>query len=285
MKGDGMILVTGATGTIGRELVRLLAGDGYDVAAITRNPAAAGLPDDVHVVEADPTKPQTLADALHDAEAIFLNPAAVEGAAEELLALAVEQGVKRAVLLSALSVEYPAGEARFADRFRVLEEAVKASGLEWTFLRSGDFDSNARVWIPQIRGGDVVRGPYGDAATSPIDERDVAAVAARALVEPGHAGKAYVLTGPESLSNRDKVRIVGEAIGRELTFQELTPEQARGGMSAAGVPEEIIDRLLGSQADYAVTPGPTTGTVAELLGRPPLAFADWARDHAAMFRN
>ncbi|MGW0811469.1 hypothetical protein ACWD0F_51270, partial [Nonomuraea sp. NPDC002799] len=113
--------------------------------------------------------------------------------------------------------------------------------------------------------------------------RDIAEVAVAALVNPAHEGRSYLLTGPQSLTQHDKVRLIGEAIGRALTFQELTPEQIRQAMLAQGLPEEIADRLLGSLADYARAPGPTTDTVRQLLGRPALTFAAWATDNATAF--
>jgi len=239
-----LILVTGATGNVGREVVNVLLDDGQEVAAVTRNPAAA-----------------------------------------ELLALAVEQDVERVVALSAVTVQYAAGYRRFADAFEALEDAIKASGLQWTFLRSADYAANTLAWAPQIRSASVVRSAYGDAATSTIHEWDVAAITARVLVNSAYAGHSYVLTGPQSLTQRDKGRLIGEAIGKELSFEELPLEQLRQAMLAQGLPEDIPDRLLGSLADYAKQPGPSSGTMEHALGRPALTFAEWAAEHAAAFRN
>jgi uncharacterized protein YbjT (DUF2867 family) len=285
-----MILVTGATGNVGREVVNVLLDDGQEVAAVTRNSAAAELPGGAHVVGGDPSRPQTLMSALRGVEAVLISPRALgdatAGAATaELLALAAEQGAERVVTLSAATVQYAAGYRRFADAFKAVEDAVKASGLQWTFLRSADYAANALAWAPQIRSASVVRGAYGDAATSTIHERDVAAVAARALVNPAHAGHSYVLTGPQSLTQREKVRLIGEAIGKELSFEELPPEQLRQAMLAQGLPEDVPDRLLGSLADYAKQPGPSSDTVEQVLGRPALTFAEWAAEHADAFRN
>ncbi|MEU8230916.1 hypothetical protein AB0C12_15085 [Actinoplanes sp. NPDC048967] len=120
--------------------------------------------------------------------------------------------------------------------------------------------------------------------TSTVDERDVAAVAVRALLEPEHAGRTYLLTGPQPLTQAAKVDAIGRATGRELSFAEITPEQVRQGMLAAGLPAEIPDRLLGSLAGCARAPGPFSTTVAEVLGRPGRTFAEWATDHAERFR-
>jgi uncharacterized protein YbjT (DUF2867 family) len=285
-----MILVTGATGNVGREAVKLLLEDGQQVVAVTRHAETAALPSGAHVVEGDPSHPMTLIPALQGVTAVLISPRALGDATAgaevaELLALPAAQGVQRVVALSAATVQYPAGERRFADAFRAVEEAVKASGRQWTILRSADYDSNALAWAPQIKATGVVRGAYGDAATSAIHERDVAAVAARALVDATHTGQAYLLTGPQSLTQRDKVRLIGEAIGRELSWEELPPAQIRQAMLAQGLPADIPDRLLGSTADYAREPGPSSDTVAQILGRPALTFATWAAEHAGAFKN
>jgi uncharacterized protein YbjT (DUF2867 family) len=285
-----MILVTGATGNVGREVVNQLLEDGQKVRAVTRDPATAALPDGAEVVGGDPSQATTLKSALPGVEVVLVSPRALGDATAgtataELLALAAAQGVERVVALSAATVEYPAGYRRFADAFRAVEEAVRASGLPWTILRSTDYTSNSLAWAPQIRATGVVRGAYARAATSTIHERDVAAVAAQALVNPAHAGYAYLLTGPQSLSQCDKVRLIGEAIGKKLSFEELPPEQVRQAMLAQGLPEDVPERLLGSLADYAKQPGPTSHTVAQVLGRPALTFAAWAAEHAAAFRS
>ena len=279
-----MILVTGATGNVGREVVKLLLESGEEVGAVTRDPGSAAVPPGAYVVGGDPSRPATLTSALRDVEAVLLSPRAVGDAAAEFLSLAGEHGARRVVLLSALTVEYPAGAARFADAFRAAEDVVTGCGLDWTVLRCADFATNALAWAPQIRQAGVVRGAFGDAATSSIHERDIAAVAASALASSAHAGT-YVLTGPQSLTQRDKVRLIGEAIGRKLPFQEISPQQVRQAMITQGLPGEIPDRLLGSLAHYAKQPGPSSDTVQQVLGRPALTFAQWAADHAAAFQN
>ncbi|MGP3961766.1 NAD(P)H-binding protein [Nonomuraea sp. 3N208] len=278
-----MILITGANGVVGRQVMNQLLQDDTAVTAVTRSPAEAKLPDRVRAVNGDLFHPQWIEQALEGAEAIQISPRAAGPGLGDLLKLAAKQGVRRAVLLSATTVEYPAGEARFAAQFKLAEELVMSSGLDWTVLRLADFAANALAWAPQLKAGDVVRGAYGQAATSPIHETDIAAVAVQALRTSAHAGKVYTLTGPQSLDQFEKVRLIGAAIGRELSFQELPPEQVRQGLLAQGLPEEVPARLLGSLADYASRPGPTTATVEELLGRPALTFADWAHDNARAF--
>lgn len=272
-----MILITGANGVVGRQVMKLLSQEGTAVTAVSRGPGGA------RVVQGDLFRPEWIEPALEGVEAIQISPRATGPGLEELLKLAVKQGVRRVVLLSATTVEHPAGEERFAAQFRLAEDLVTSSGLEWTVLRLADFAANALAWAPQIKAGDVVRGAYGKAATSPVHETDIAMVAAQALRSSAHAGSVHTLTGSQSLDQYEKVRLIGAAVGRTLSFQEVPPELVRQGMLAQGLPEEVPARLLGSLADYATRPGPTTSTVEDLLGRPALSFADWARDNASAF--
>ncbi|MFK0249673.1 NAD(P)H-binding protein [Amycolatopsis azurea] len=280
-----MILITGANGVVGRHVMNVLLAQGVSVGAVTRGADGTRLPENVEAVVGDLGRPSWIGTALEGAEAIQISPRATGAGLEELLKLAAERGVRRVVLLSATTVEYPAGEARFAAQFEHAEDLVARSGLEWTVLRLADFAANALAWVPQLKAGDVVRGAYGRAASSPIHETDIAAVAARALLGGVPAGSVYTLTGPRSVDQYEKVQLLGDAVHRPLSFQELPPEQVRQAMLAQGLPEEVPARLLGSLADYSVHPGPTTTTVEELLGRPARTFADWARDNAPAFQS
>jgi uncharacterized protein YbjT (DUF2867 family) len=288
-----MILVTGATGNIGREVVKLLLESGEQVVAVTRHPATAALPAGAHVVSGDPSHPQTLASALQGIKTVFISPRAVgdasaeaaRAATAELLERAVAQGVERVVALSAETVEFGGGYQRFSDVFKAIEDEVKASGLPWTILRCSDFAVNALVWAPQIRQAGVVRGPYGEGTTSTIHERDVAAVSARVLVDPAHVGRTYLLTGPQSLTQRAKARLIGEAIGRDVPWIEIAPEPFRQAMLAQGLPEDVPDRIIGFWSDRLSQPGPTSSTVEQILNRPALTFATWAAEHADAFKS
>ncbi|MGZ3503551.1 MAG: NmrA family transcriptional regulator [Vulcanimicrobiaceae bacterium] len=194
--------------------------------------------------------------------------------------------MERVILLSGAAIEYGKALGPLAEYFKKIEEAVKASGLQWTFLRAGEFAANALAWAPQIRSTGIVRDAYGDAATSPVHERDIAAVGVWALTNSQRAaGRSYLLHGAQSLTKRDKVRLIGEAIGKAPSFEQISAEQARQGMIAHGVPESLADAALGYQADCVRQPGPSSSTVEELLGRPALTFAQWAVHHAAAFRN
>jgi uncharacterized protein YbjT (DUF2867 family) len=169
-----MFLVTGATGTIGRPLVDLFVDEGVKVRAVTRHPQATGLPAEVEAVEADPSRPGTIAPFLDGVTAVFLHPRAVGLAAVDLLALARERGVQRGVALSAMNVDDPLDEqpSRFnGDRNKEVEDATAASGLAWVSLRAGSFAVNTlQAWGAQIRAGDIVRYPYASFAEAPIHE-------------------------------------------------------------------------------------------------------------------
>jgi uncharacterized protein YbjT (DUF2867 family) len=284
-----MILVTGATGTVGRPLIDLLYAAGASIRAVTRNPRAAGLPAGVEVVEGDPSRPATIAFAMDGVTGLFLNPRAIGTAACGLLALAREQGVQRVVAMSALNVDFEL--ARQPSRLRgeynkETEAAAMASGLEWVGLRSGFYAVNTMgMWADQIRAGDMVRGAYASSAWAPLHERDLAAVGAHALLTGDLVGQRPVLTGPRSLTQAEMVTAIGEVIGRPLRFAEVSPEIARQGMIQAGFPEQLADGLLAMQAESFGQPGLVSGEVERILGRPGLSYAAWAADHAGAFRS
>ena len=164
-----------------------------------------------------------------------------------------------------------------------LERLIARSGIASTIIRPGMFASNTRLWWGDaIRAGNVVRWPYGAAETAPVDERDVGAVAARALYEDAHAGGDYVLTGPESLSQAEQVRIIGEALGRAIRFQELSPDEFRREMSLW--PASIVDMLLAAWGATIGHPAFVTSTVADVTGSPARTFRQWAGDHVNGFR-
>jgi uncharacterized protein YbjT (DUF2867 family) len=283
-----MILVTGATGNVGRHVVEQLVADGEKVRAITRNPQTANLPPGAEVVGADPSRPETLAAALEGVTVVFLNPAALRGAIDGFLSVAHERGVTRAVLLSSAAIQdgqEPQPEP-IAAGHKVIEDAIEASGLRWTFLRPGEFAANSLYqWARQIRASGVVRGAHGRAQTAPIHERDIAAVAVHALRSEKHAQAKYTLTGPQSLTQFDKVQIIGAAIGRPLRFEELSPAEGLQLMIEHGAPEAIARTLLGFQADAVGHAAQISSAVPDLLGRPALTFSTWAGDHVTAFQS
>jgi uncharacterized protein YbjT (DUF2867 family) len=290
MKGLVMILVTGATGTVGRPLIDVLVSEGAKVRALTHNPQAANLPAGIELADGDLSRPDTIAPLLEGVTALFLHPRAVGLAAAELLALARQQGVQRVVALSAMNVDDPLDQqpSRYqGDRNKEVEDAAVQSGLGWVSLRASSFASNAlRAWGPQIRAGGLVYGPFAAFTESPIHEQDLAEVAARALGgdEPvARRGRRLELTGPQSLTHQQMVAIIGEAIGRPLRYQEIPPEAAKHGMVQQGIPEPFVDALIARYTRELGYAAPVTGQVERVLGRPTRTYAQWAADHAAAF--
>lgn len=283
-----MILVTGATGNVGRPLVELLVAAGESVRALTRDPAAARLPGGVDLVVVDGSDRDTAAAALDGVTAVFVNPRAVGPAAADFLAVARERGVRRVVGLAAINVEDDLDRqpSRFrGDRNREVEQAVTASGLDWVSLRPTTYAMNAvGQWAGQVRAGEVVRTPYPAAASAPIHELDVAAVAAHALTADDLLGQRVPLTGPEWLTNAEQVDRIGVAIGKPLRTQEIPLDAARRAMLASGAPEPFADAVLAYQAALVDAPPVLHNEVEKILGRPARTFAEWATDHAADFR-
>ncbi|MEU8268337.1 NAD(P)H-binding protein [Sphaerisporangium sp. NPDC049002] len=278
-----MILVTGATGNVGRNVVEQLLAAGQQVRALTRDPDRASLPAGAEVVRGDLSEPGTLPPALQGVTAAFLY--AVPGTAPAFLKAAKDAGVRRVVLLSSIAVDDDAEVQPnpIAALHAVIEDAIEESGLERAFVRPGAFATNAYQWQGQVKTGDVVRLPFGQAATAPIHEADIAAVGVQALISDGHDGARYQLTGPRSLTLSDQVRIVGEAAGRPLRLEEVPPEVARQAMIQR-VPEEIVDTLMDLQARSVGREALVTHTVEKVTGRPARTFAQWAADHADDFR-
>jgi uncharacterized protein YbjT (DUF2867 family) len=283
-----VIVVTGATGNVGRPLIDLLLDQGVSVRAVTRRPDGAQLPPSVETVTADPARPGALAAALDGATALFLNPRAVRTAAADVVRLAARAGVRRVVALSALNVDR--SDDRQPSRLRgdlnrEVEAAATGSGLEWVGLRPGAYALNAvGTWAGQIRASDVVRGVGSGAAWAPIHERDVAAVAAHALVDDALLGRRPVLTGPRCLTQAEMVTAIGTAIGRPLRFLEIPVEAARAAMVAQGFADEFAAAILTMTAESFDQAGLVSAEVERILGRPATEFAAWAVEHADDFR-
>ena len=224
------ILVTGATGKVGRQVVSRLLAEGARVRALTRTPEAAGLPRGVEVVRGDLNAPASLDESLRDVETVFLVWTAQPGAAEAAVGRMAEHARRVVFLSSPHRTPHPLFRQPnpMAALHAHLEHLIETSGLRWTFLRPGMFAANALSWwAPQVRAGDVVRWPYVAVPTAPVHELDIADVAARALLEDGHDKAEYVLTGPESLSQVEQVETIGDVIGRPLRVEEVTPEEFR----------------------------------------------------------
>ena len=280
------VLVTGATGHIGSEVVSQLRGTGCRVRAMSRNPRSPTLPADVEAVRGDFSVPDTLDACLNGIDSVFLvwtAPLAAAAPAIERIGAHARQIV---LLTSPHRTPHPFFQQPNGLRIvhAGVEQLIEESELRWTFLRPGPFALNCRHWwAPQIRNADVVRWCYADAATAPIHERDIAAVAVRALLDEGHDGREHVLTGPASLTQREQVEIIGAAIGRPLRFEELSRESVRERMLAMMFPPPVADMLLDAYAAAVGRPALVTSAVLEVTGTAARSFRDWAIDHAGDF--
>jgi uncharacterized protein YbjT (DUF2867 family) len=279
------VLVTGATGRVGRVVVDLLVDAGLPVRALTHRSEAATLPPNVEVVTGDLTLPESLDPALRGVGVVFLVWTAPPATAPAVVARLATRA-RRVVFLSAPHrTPHPFFQQPnpMATLYAEIERLIAAAGLESTILRPGMFASNALLWwAPTIRANHVVRWPYAAAETAPVDDRDVAAVAARTLYQDGHAGGDYVLTGPESLSQREQVRVIGDVLGREIAFEELSPDEFRRDTEATW-PRPIVDMLLAAWGATMGKPAFISSTVFDILGSPARPFRQWVADHADGF--
>jgi uncharacterized protein YbjT (DUF2867 family) len=289
------ILVTGATGLVGRHVVDGLRQAGGSVRVLTRNPAKAGFPEGVEVFKGDLLEPASLVAAFDGVEKLFLFPQ--PETATEVVDLAKQAGVRRIVVLSAAAVTLGFD----TDYHSRVESAVEESGLEWTHVRPGEFMTNMLpIWGPMIKESRTVRYPFGDdLGIAPIHEADIADVAVAALLEDRHIGKAYTLSGPEQLSVRGQAKAIADALGEEVRYEEVSREEARDILKAmGGFAAESADLLLGfvdyeggagsdddgySDQDYSELMKPLPG-YGEATGKAGRTYAQWARDHVADFR-
>jgi uncharacterized protein YbjT (DUF2867 family) len=277
-----MILVTGATGNIGGEVVRALAGAGEEVRGlIRRDEDRSRLPAGVEGVVGDLNRPETLSSALAGVRGVHL----LSGYQDMpgLLAEIRRAGVEHVVLQSSSSV--PGGDMSNAvARYHILSEAaVRESRVPWTFLQPNSFMSNTFQWLPQLQSGDVVRAPFAEVRVATIDPFDVAAVSAQALTSKGHEERSYRLSGPESLLPGDRVAVLAEVLGRDLRFEGQSDAEARAEMSEA-MPAEYVDAFFSFFVDGKLDESQVLPTVEEVTGRPPRSFEQWARAHADALR-
>ncbi|MBT2235346.1 NAD(P)H-binding protein [Nonomuraea sp. NEAU-A123] len=271
-----MILVTGATGNVGRPLVEALVAGGEQVTAVSRK--ISEVPEGVRHQQADLAEPASLKPALQGAEALFLLTSPdfmANGDLGDVMNVVRAAGVRRVVLLSSHGV----GTGRHPSR---LEDAVKRSGLEWTMLRPGNFTSNAVQWADSVRAERLVRAPFGDVAVPAIDPADIAEAAAVALREPGHEGNVYTLTGPVPISPRQQAAAIGDALGEPVRFVEQSREEARDQMLRY-MPEPVVEATLGALGAPSAAEQQVSPDVERLLGRSPRTFAEWAERNVAAF--
>lgn len=275
-----MFLVTGATGNIGGGLVQALAHGGEKVRALTRDGTSKDLPDGVQQVAGDLNDPDSLRPAIAGMKAMFLMPG-YQGAARTLV-YARELGVEHVVMLSGNSAGSGDTSNAVSAYMIEAETILKDCGIDWTIIRPYGFMSNTLQWIPQLKDGDTVTAPFAGVAIAMIDPYDIAAVAALALTSDGHEGQIYHVTGPEPLRPADRVRILGGVLNRDLTFRPQPDDEARAEMSAS-MPQEYVDAFFSFYVDGTLNESTPLPTVADLTGRPPRTFEQWARAHASAF--
>ena len=271
------VLVIGFTGRLGREVVAQLQARHAAVRALTRNPEATSFPSKVEVVCGDLTVPESLDAYLDGIDAVFLVWTAPPGTVAPVLERIAKRASRIVFLSAPLKTPHPLFQQPNPGRALAeqIERLIETSGIEWTFLRPGMFAANALGWwAPQIRAGDVVRWPHLTAPTAPIDERDIAAIAVRALCDDGHAGAEYVLTGPQSLSQFEQISIIGRATGRSLRIEAMSPDEARREW-AHSWPPSVINMLLDAWAAAIGSPAFVTSTFEEITGAPAMTFHEW----------
>jgi uncharacterized protein YbjT (DUF2867 family) len=245
------------------------------------------LPPQIDVVRGDLSIPETLDRPLDGVQVVFLIWTAPPLTIAPVLQRIAER-TRRLVFLSApLKTAHPFFQQPNPNRDMAerIEHLIERLGLEWTFLRPGIFAANSlRWWAPQIRAGEVVRWPHLAVPTAPVDERDVATVAVRALLEDGHVGAEYVLTGPQSLTQFEQLSIIGRAIGRSLRIMEMSPEEARREWQAVW-PPAVSNMLLNAWSAAVGQPAFVSTTFQDITGARPRTFSEWAMDNAHEFES
>lgn len=276
-----MILVTGATGTIGGEVARQLIAAGHKPRLLVRNPEKAkSFEGKAELFKGDLDDAASVTRALQGIDKLFLLTSGLDGQRLESQAidLAKAAGVKHVVKLSVMGAEYEG--ISFAKWHRAGEKKLEASGLKWTFLRPGNFMTNALWWGESIKKDNAIYQPVGDGKSAVIDPADIGAVAVKALTTPGHEGKTYVLSGPVALSTQEQADIIGKALGRAIKHVDVPPAAAKDGMLKSGMPAGYVDALLELYAVMKAGQTSTvTNTVEEVLGRKPTSFAQFLEKH------
>ncbi|MCV7258872.1 NmrA family NAD(P)-binding protein [Mycobacterium shimoidei] len=274
------IVVTGATGNVGRPLVDALAAAGCRVRAVTRAPANTAFPAGVEAVD-------SAVDALEGASAVFLNSRALGNQLTQVVNRAQRCGVSKLVALSALNADddFARQPSRFqGDRNKEVEQTAIDSGLPWVSLRPGVFASNfIGMWAAQIRTGDVVGGPSAAASTAPIVDSDIAAVAARALLTDELDDRKIMLTGPQAFTNSELVAIIGTVLDRPLTYREMPTDLVRQQFIRIGLGTGFADAYIAFLAETIDKPALVTNEVEKILGRPAVTFAQWVAAHRDAF--
>jgi uncharacterized protein YbjT (DUF2867 family) len=283
------ILITGASGNVGHNVMKLLMEKGEDIRLSSRNPESAGFPAGIETVTIDLTKPETLEPALKGIKQVFLytKPDGVNEFVQE----AVKAGVEKIVLLSSLSASFPPGEGQErnetnafnANIHLTVENAIEGSNLTWCFLRPGAFATNSLNWTKPIKFQGKVSLPYPMAHSTPIHEMDIAEVAVKALTGNELDRTKLMMTGPESITQKQQIEAISKAIGKDIIIEEITPDEARTQMSKYISPQ-YIEMMLSYQAKAVNKPGTVYPEYEKIMGKPSRTFSQWANDHADDFK-
>jgi uncharacterized protein YbjT (DUF2867 family) len=276
-----VILVSGANGHVGGELVAELVARSVEVRALVRNPGRPSVPDGVDVVAGDLDAPDSLPAALAGVDAVFLLGGFPTTA--EVLHRIEDAGVGHVVLLTSRSVIGGDPDNAITRMWLDTETAVRDAAVPWTVLRPSGFHSNALRWRPQLQHGDVVRAPWPDVPIASIDPADIAAVAATALTEPGYEHRALSLSGPEALTPGEQTATLAKVTGRPLRFEPLDDDSARAAMQESGTPAGVIDAFFRFFSHGEFDDSPVVDTVHQITQRRPRTFRCWAETHADAF--
>jgi uncharacterized protein YbjT (DUF2867 family) len=276
--GKQMILITGATGNVGREIIKQISNAEHPIRVLSRNPEKGSFLKNVEVTTGNLSDPESIKDVLKGVKKVFLIN--VPGS-DQFSQIAKQSGIEHITFLSAAAIEYPDNAIGQAHSYT--EELIRQSGVKWTFLRPGAFMSNTLQWIHSIQSEGMVRMPFGDVRTSPIDPRDIAAVAVNSLLSSGHEGKIYTLTGPENLSPREQTRILSTVLGEDIRFENISRDLAKENMIKA-IPVPIVEASLDLMEKATDHPLEVFNTVKEVTGQESRTFKKWATDHKELFQ-
>lgn len=278
-----MIVVVGGTGRVGRQVAAQLRERDLPVRVVSRGLNPAGAPPGAEVARADLADPASLEPHLAGVQALFMlwpftSPEQTAGLAPKVAEIAARHAARIVYLSAQAAADQP------GSFWALVEQAIEDSGASWTFLRPTGFAANTLMWADQIRSGDVLRWPFGAAARALIDERDIAEVAVRVLADGGHNGARYLLSGPAVLTQAEQLTAIGQAIGRELRWEELPRQAALEALAAAWGDPAFAETAVDAWEWFVDHPETVTTTVQDLTGAPARSFADWAAANAAAFR-
>lgn len=281
-----MFLITGATGNVGGKLVELLAEQGHGVRALVRDPAKANFPDGVEVAVGDLDDPASIDAAVKGGvDAVFhLQAAPFPTQTETIISAARNAGVDRIVALTSVgAILEPL--PTMGTFFRAREDLLRASGLNVTLLRPNTLMTNALWWREEIKANGTVSDPCGEGRMPAVDSDDLAAVAAITLTQPGHEGKAYILSGPEALTTGEQVEILADVLGKPISLVDVTPQEHAEAVVAHGTPAQMAPAIENLYTMFRTgRAGFLTDDVANITGRAPGTFRAWCERNAPAFQ-